>query len=95
MPNWELSVLAIAAAAYMAWLAVVSYRTGELLKFQPDFKVQMAVDLLAEISPEGRRMKYASRANAPVRFWICVAFRTLLAITGFSLSAYFLALSLS
>jgi hypothetical protein len=95
MPNWGCSILALCAGGYMAWLAISSWRSGELVKFQPNLMTQIAVDLTAETSDDARWLKYADKDRAPIRFWLGVWIRILLAIAGLLMAAYFLVISLS
>ena len=79
----------------MAWLAISSLRSGELIKFQSNIMAQTMVDMLAEVSPEARSLKYVERQNSPIRFWLGVGIRLLLAIAGLLMSIYFLAAAVS
>jgi hypothetical protein len=84
------SLLALACAVYFAILAGVSLRDSEVARFLGyNLFVSTFSDAMATINPELRSRQYISRRNSPVRFWIAIVIRCLIASIALFLAIWF------
>jgi hypothetical protein len=95
-PRWWLgSLLALAGAVYFAITVSDAIRSGEVARFGGSLFTGLIVDVVADSLPSVRSLKYISRKDRPIGFWIAVTLRSLLAFIALLLAIGFFAASVS
>ncbi len=95
-PKWWLgSLLALAGAIYFAILLRDSIRSGEVAKFTGGGFAGFIIDARADATPDARWLKYISRDDRPIRFWIAVVSRGLIAFVALLLAIWFFVVSVT
>jgi hypothetical protein len=73
------------AGLYFVALVRDSIRDGEVARFSGNVWTGLMGDMAAEARPEFRSWVYISRSDAPIRFWIAITIRCLVAAIAFAL----------